>query len=57
MDDKIFVKPKKKELIVPKPNGVRLKAEGEYVKAEIYWQRRINAKEVEVVTPKASKGK
>lgn len=55
--DKIFIKPKKKELIVPKPNGVRLKAEGEYVKAEVYWQRRINDNEVEVVTSKATKGK
>lgn len=57
MDNKIFVKPKKKELIVLKPDGVRLKAEGEYVNAEVYWQRRINAKEVEVVTPKTGKGK
>lgn len=50
--DKIFVKPKRKELIVMKPNGQRLKAEGEYVEAQVYWQRRINDKEVEVANPK-----
>nr|DAI24791.1 MAG TPA: Protein of unknown function (DUF2635) [Caudoviricetes sp.] len=52
MNNKIFVKPKRKELIVIKPNGQRLKAAGEYVAAEVYWQRRINDNEVEVVTPK-----
>lgn len=50
--DKIFIKPKRPGLIVIKPDGTRLKDGGEYVKAEVYWQRRINDKEVEVSTPK-----
>ncbi len=46
---KIFIKPKHKELFVPKPDGSRLKSEGEYVEPVIYWHRRIKDNEVEVV--------
>lgn len=57
MENKIFVKPKRKGLIVFKPNGCRLAEEGELVNAEPYWQRRINDKEVEVITTPSKKGK
>lgn len=56
MSEKIFVKPKKPELIVLKPDGSRLKAAGEYVAAEVYWQRRINDNEVEVQKQPKKKG-
>ena len=35
MENTIFVKPKKKEFIVIKPDGKRLRAEGEIVKADV----------------------
>lgn len=55
---KIFIKPKHKELFVLKPDGSRLKAEGEYVEPVIYWHRRLKDNEVEVVkNPKNVKDK
>ncbi len=54
MPNKIFIKPRKPEFIVFKPNGCRLKAEGEYVDAVPFWQRRINDRDVVVVQPAKS---
>ncbi len=48
---KIFIKPRKPEFIVFKPNGCRLKSEGEYVDAEPFWQRRLNDRDVVVAQP------
>lgn len=48
MPNKIFIKPRKPEFIVFKPNGCRLKAEGEYVDIVPFWQRRINDRDVVV---------
>ncbi len=42
---KIFIKPRKPEFIVFKPNGCRLKSEGEF------WQRRLNDRDVVVAQP------
>lgn len=51
--DKIFIKPKKKELMIFKPDGSRLAAEGELVEASTFWHRRLKDNEVEVIkTPK-----
>lgn len=52
---KIFVKPKRKGLIVIKPDGSRLGDAGEWVEESIFWQRRLNAKEVEIINPKKGK--
>ena len=48
MENTIFVKPKKKEFIVIKPDGKRLRAEGEIVKADVYCGRREMDGEVEI---------
>lgn len=47
--DKILIKPKKKELMIFKPDGTRLKAEGELVEASTFWHRRLKDNEVEVI--------
>lgn len=54
MQNKIFIKPRKPEFIVFKPNGCRLKAEGEFVDAVPFWQRRINDRDVVVAQPAKS---
>ena len=54
MQNKIFIKPRKPEFIVFKPNGCRLKAEGEYVDAVPFWQRRINDRDVIAAQPAKS---
>lgn len=51
MLNKIFIKPRKPEFIVFKPDGCRLKAEGEYVDAVPFWQRRLNDRDVVVAQP------
>lgn len=56
--DKIFIKPAKKELIVLKPDGTRLKPDGELVAAVTYWHRRLKDNEVEIVkNPKTPSNK
>lgn len=51
MLNKIFIKPRKPEFIVFKPDGCRLKAEGEYVDTVPFWQRRLNDRDVVVAQP------
>ena len=51
MPSKIFVKPRKPEFIVYKPDNCRLKAEGEYVDAVPFWQQRLNDKDVVIAVP------
>lgn len=52
---KIFIKPRKPEFIVFKPDGRRLKSEGEYVDAVPFWHRRIKDKDVIIApAPKVS---
>ena len=48
---KIFIKPRKPEFIVFKPDGRRLKSEGEYVEAVTFWHRRLKDKDVIVIKP------
>lgn len=57
MKDLIFVKPRKKEFIIYKPDNSRLKAEGETVEADVYWHRREKDKEVEITPHSTKKGK
>lgn len=51
MPSKIFIKPRKPEFIIYKPDGCRLKTAGEYVDAVPFWQRRLNDRDVVVATP------
>ena len=44
----------KESLMVRKPNGELLKAEGEYVTPETYWNRRLNDGDVTKGTPAKS---
>lgn len=55
--DKILIKPAKKELMIFKPDGPRLKAEGELVDATIFWHRRLRDKEVEIIKNPKTKEK
>lgn len=51
MPNEIFIKPRKPEFIVYKPNGLRLKKEGEFVKAEPFWYQRLKDQDVVVAPP------
>ena len=50
----ISIKPAKADVQVPKPDGSKLKAEGEIVKRSAYWVRRLNDGDVVLVESKQS---
>ena len=50
----ISIKPAKADVQVPKPDGCKLKAEGETVKRSAYWVRRLNDGDVVLVESKQS---
>lgn len=50
----IEIKPAKVGVSVPKPDGTRLKAEGEKVKRSAFWVRRLNDGDVVLLKAKTS---
>lgn len=50
----IEIKPAKEGISVPKPDGGRLKVEGEKVKRSAFWVRRLHEGDVILVVTKAS---